>query len=119
MFTLNHTMLIGYAGKDLEVDQDPKELGFYRLQLATHSSYYNKEARRIHATHWHTIFLRYALGKTLANQIKKGMRLYVQGELRTSDLKDHEGKIHRSTAVYAHDCQILVLNEKESDKPIP
>lgn len=119
MFTLNHVMLIGYAGKDLEIDQDPEKLGFYRLQLATHSSYYNKEGRRIHATHWHTIFLRYSLGKTLASQIKKGMRLYVQGELRTSDWKDQEGKTHRTTAVYAHDCQILVSNEKESDTPIP
>jgi len=119
MFTLNHVMLIGFVGQDPEVQTDVDKASFTRLQLASHSSYYNKEGQRIKVTHWHTVFLRPGMGKAIAGQIKKGMRIYVQGELRTSDWKDHEGKIHRSTAVYAHDCQILASQDKESDMNIP
>lgn len=119
MFTLNNVMLIGYAGKDPEVHTDLEKLSFARLQLATHSFYYNKEGQRTKVTHWHTIFLRHVMNQSISNQIKKGMRLYVQGELRSSDWKDHEGKTHRSTVVFAHDCQIFSPYGKESEAELP
>jgi len=117
MTTLNSVLLIGFAGKDPDVLKTEEFASFIRLKLATHVYFTNKEGQRVALTEWHTVFLNKSLGQTMSTRIKKGMRVFVQGELKSKTWKDQAGHVHHSTAIFAQDCHILVSTEKEMDSP--
>ncbi len=104
---LNQTFLIGNLGQDPELLKETEKGCFVRLRLATNKVVISQDGEKMQSTQWHTVYVNNGVGKYMLSQAKKGMALFVQGELRTHTWKNKEGKDCYETAVYAQKCRIF------------
>lgn len=93
MASLNRVILMGYLGKNPEIRTTNKgrEIGLF--SLATSQSWLNKATNEWQTdTQWHNIivFNEYFI-KHLKENIIKGDRVYIEGELRTNKFTNKDG----------------------------
>ena len=90
---LNKTILIGFLGNDATV-HNGNNGNFTILQLATKSSYKDKESGKyISRTEWHTCIV-FGVRGEYAAKLKKGDHILVEGELRH---REYESKKTNTT----------------------
>lgn len=71
-----------------------------------------KDGREIpERTEWHNIVLSNGLAKVAEQYVKKGDKLYIEGELRTRSYEDNNGVKHYITEVYG--CCMEMLTTKK------
>jgi single-strand DNA-binding protein len=121
MTSLNQVNLIGNLGRDPEVLKSTEFGDFVRLSLVTAKKYRNKASGEVlEDTQWHTVYLSNGLGRVASTYLTKGSKIFISGELRTSERKDKNGRTLYSTAVYARDLKFLSTKPKEkTDFPDP
>ena len=88
---VNKVSLLGNLGKDPEVREihSGKVVSF---SLATSDSWTDKEGERQERTEWHRIVVYNGLGEVAERFLKKGSRVYLEGQLQTrrwTDVKRH------------------------------
>lgn len=93
---LNRVTLLGNLGADPELKVTAGGQAILKLRLATTSSYLDKSNTRQEKTEWHSITMWGKRGEGLAKILKKGDRLYVEGELRTSSYEKDGEKRYRT-----------------------
>ena len=99
-------MLIGRVGKDPEVGH--LESGTVaNFSIATTKKYKDKAGQPKEQTEWHRITAWGKLAEIIEKWVKKGMLVYVEGELRTRSYDDKQGIKHYVTEVYASELQML------------
>ena len=106
---MNKVMLIGYVGKDPEVQYVDSDTPVARLSLATSERGYTlpNGTQVPQRTDWHTIILWRKLAKTVEEYVHKGDRLYIEGRLRYSSYNDKEGARRTVTEIWAENIEIL------------
>ena len=106
---MNKVMLIGYVGKDPEVQYVDSDTPVARLSLATSERGYTlpNGTQVPQRTDWHTIILWRKLAKTVEEYVHKGDRLYIEGRLRYSAYNDKEGARRTVTEIWAENIEIL------------
>src|SRR5262245_23418437 len=107
MSFINQTTLIGNVGKEPEVKAVTDKGKFVRISLATTQKYRNAQGEIQTDTQWHTVYFSNGLGKTVAEYLHKGDKLYVQGVLRTHTWDDSNGSKRYEVAVYAQEMLFL------------
>jgi single-strand DNA-binding protein len=94
-----------------------------QLQLATtKKGFTTKEGKTIpDHTEWHNIVLTNGLAKIASQYIKKGDKLYIEGELRTRSYDDKNGVKHFITEVYGDKLELLTpkQNNVQQNAPAP
>lgn len=99
--SLNKVTLIGNCGKDPEIraTQDGKEIG--NITLATSESWKDKASgEKKERTEWHRIVVfNPNLVNVLKNYVKKGQKLYIEGQLQTRKWTDKDGIEKYSTEI--------------------
>lgn len=99
--SVNKVILIGNIGKDPEIrsTQDGKEIA--SLTLATSDSWKDKSTgERKEKTEWHRISIfNENLVNVVKNYVKKGSKLYIEGQLQTRKWTDKDGVEKYSTEV--------------------
>jgi single-strand DNA-binding protein len=118
MSYLNQAMLIGNLGHDPEVLKNTEKSCFVRLSLATNKKYKDAKGEVVKITQWHTVYVSSGLGRFCASYLKKGAKVFVQGELRTNEWTDKNGQTRHTTAVYADTCRILVQKPQNEDEAV-
>lgn len=117
MSSLNQVILIGHLGKDPEIrdTKNNKELAFF--SLATSKNWKNKSTgERESKTEWHNIavFNEQLVG-VIKSYVKKGSKIYLEGELQTSKYTDKNGEERYQTKVVLdYGAKILLLDNKDS-----
>ena len=100
MGSLNKAMIIGYLGNDPDVRYMPSGEAAANFSVATTSRWTDKASgEKKEHTEWHRCV---AFGKnadTIAEYLKKGAQVYVEGELRTNKWDDKEGVTRYSTEI--------------------
>jgi single-strand DNA-binding protein len=97
--SLNRVTLIGYLGRDPEVKDIPtgRMVG---LSVATSESWTDKDGQRQERTEWHRITIYDDLLVNLASErLKRGARVYIEGQLQTRKWTDEEGTDRMFTMV--------------------
>jgi single-strand DNA-binding protein len=118
MKSLNKVTLIGFLGQDPE--QSNGKFPAVTLSLATSDSWYDKTTQTTkETTLWHriTIFNEY-LKEMAIKSLKKGSRVYVEGQLTKSTYKDKNGVEQTSWSITlpSYKGDLILLNDKsESD----
>jgi single-strand DNA-binding protein len=116
---VNKVILVGNVGADPEIRyvEGGKDGGIpvANLNIATTENYTNKNGERISQTEWHRIVLWRGLAKVTESYVKKGMKLYIEGKLKTRSWEDKEGNKRYTTEVWAENMQML---DKKSDNTI-
>ncbi len=99
--SINKVILVGNLGRDPEIRamQDGREVA--NLALATSESWKDKNTgERREKTEWHRIAIfNDGLVNVVKNYVKKGSKLYIEGQLQTRKWVDKEGQERYTTEV--------------------
>jgi single-strand DNA-binding protein len=88
--SLNKVMLIGNLTRDPELKITPSGASVCTFGLATNSRYKKPDGTLEELTQFHNIVAWSKLAEICATKLKKGMKVYVEGELRTRMWEDAE-----------------------------
>jgi len=99
--SLNKVVLIGNLGRDPEIrtTSDGKELA--NFSIATSESWKDKmTGERKDKTEWHRIVVfNEGLVRVIKSYVKKGTKLYIEGQLQTRKWVDNENKERYTTEI--------------------
>lgn len=99
--SLNKVMLIGHAGADPEIRRTQDGRPIASLRLATSEQWRDKTSgERREKTEWHTIVVfSEPLCKVVESYVRKGAKLYIEGQLQTRKWQDQNGNDRWSTEI--------------------
>ncbi len=108
MSSVNKVILIGNVGADPEVRYLDRGVAIANFNLATtERGYVMQNGTQVpDVTEWHSIVLWRNLAEWAQQNLKKSMKVYVEGKLKTRSW-EKDGQIRRKTEVIAENIQIL------------
>ena len=96
MAAVNRVTLIGNLGKDPEVRKTPSGSTVASFSLATTEKFTDKQGQRQEQTEWHNVVAWNKSAETIAQYLKKGSSVYVEGKLKTQSWEDNGVKKYRT-----------------------
>ena len=107
--SLNKVMLIGNVGRDPEVKYIDQGVATATLSLATNTPGYTLPNGTVvpERTEWHRVLLWRKLAEVVEKYVRKGDKLYIEGELRTRSYTDKKGISHTITEIWANSMEML------------
>jgi len=106
--SVNKVILIGNLGKDPEVRHLENGSTVANFSIATSESYTDKNTgERKEITDWHNIVVWRGLAKVVEQYLKKGMKVYIEGKLKTRTWQDDQGNNRYTTEVVADNMTML------------
>lgn len=112
--SVNRVILIGNLGADPEVrhTQDGKKI--VNIRLATSESWRDKATgERKDRTEWHTVSVfNEGIAAVAGQYLRKGSKVYIEGQLQTRTWQDKEGKDRSATEVVLRgfNCALKMLD---------
>ncbi|MGA7327423.1 MAG: single-stranded DNA-binding protein [Rhodomicrobium sp.] len=99
--SVNKVILIGNLGADPEVRHTQDGRAICNLRLATTDSWRDKQSgEKREKTEWHSVVIfNEQLGKVAQQYLKKGSKVYVEGQLQTRKWQDNSGNDRYTTEV--------------------
>jgi single-strand DNA-binding protein len=120
--TVNKVILVGHLGKDPEIRRQQNGNPVANLTLATSDTWRDKgTGERKERTEWHRIVIFNEGAAKFAEQyLKKGAKVYLEGELQTRKWTDREGKEKYTTEiVYNFRGSLVSLDRAEGRQQSP
>ena len=113
MASVNKVILIGNVGNDPEVRYLDRGVAIATFNLATtERGYVMQNGTQVpDVTEWHSIVLWRNLAEWAQQNLRKSMKVYVEGKLKTRSW-EKDGQIRRKTEVVAENIQILYRPEQ-------
>ena len=113
MSSVNKVILIGNVGSDPEVRYLDRGVAIATFNLATtERGYIMQNGTQVpDVTEWHPIVLWRNLAEWAQQNVRKSMKLYVEGKLKTRTW-EKDGQIRRKTEIIAENVQILYRPEQ-------
>ena len=117
--SINKVILLGNAGSDADFKEFDNGGCVATVSIATtKKGYKTKDGREIaERTEWHNVVLVNGLAKVAKDYIKKGNRIYIEGELRTRKYNDKEGNEKSIVEIIATNLELL--SPKSNKTPMP
>ena len=112
---VNKVILIGNVGADPEVRYLDGGVAVANLRLATTERYKNKNGENVDQTEWHNIVIWRGLAEIVEKYVRKGMRLYIEGRIRTRSWDDQNGVKRYTTEIYADNMQMLSSSRPDGE----
>ena len=101
MAGVNKVILVGNLGRDPEVRRTNSGSPVVNLRLATSESWRDKNTgERQERTEWHSVVIfNENLAKVAEQYLKKGSKVYIEGQLQTRKWQDQSGQEKYTTEV--------------------
>lgn len=117
--SLNRVTLLGNVGKDPDVRRLENNACVAQFSLATTKKGYTaKDGQQVpERTEWHSLVAWNKLAEVIEKFVKKGDKLYVEGELRYRSYEDQNGVKRYITEIYVENMEMLT--PKGDSKPLP
>lgn len=109
--SINKVILIGRVGKDPDIKTFDNGGQVAQFSLATTSKWKTKEGEKKERTEWHNLVINGKLSEVAEKYIRKGMQLYIEGEIRYREY-EKEGVKKYMTEIFCNVFQML--DSKES-----
>jgi single-strand DNA-binding protein len=119
--TVNKVILIGNLGRDPEVRRMENGGVVANFSIATTETYTDKSTgERRDITDWHNIVTWGGLAEVCEKYLRKGMKVYVEGKLKTRSWTDKEGTTRYTTEVNVDNMTMLSRpdNNMQESKPV-
>ena len=99
--SVNKVILVGNLGRDPEIRSTQDGTRIANLSLATSESWRDKNSgERKEKTEWHNVVIfNDQLAKVAEQYLKKGMKVYVEGQLQTRKWQDQTGNDRYTTEI--------------------
>ena len=97
---VNKVILIGNLGKDPEVKYMPSGDAIANITLATSETWNDKSSgEKKEKTEWHRVVFFGKLAEVVGQYVKKGSKIYVEGQLQTRKWQGQDGQDRYTTEV--------------------
>ena len=104
---INKVILVGNLGRDPETRYMPSGGAVTNVSIATSKSWRDRDSgEQKERTEWHRIVFFNRLAEIANEYLKRGSKVYVEGELRTREW-EREGQKHYTTEIVANEMQML------------
>lgn len=98
--SLNKVMLIGNLGADPEIRSFQNGGRVCNLRIATSETWKDREGQRQERTEWHTVAIfSEGLINVCENYLRKGSKVFIEGQLQTRKWQDQSGNDRYSTEI--------------------
>ncbi len=116
--SVNKVILIGNLGKDPEVRRLENGTVVASFPIATSETYVDRTTgERKDNTDWHNIVAWRGLAEVVEKYVRKGIKVYIEGKLKTRSWTDQSGATRYTTEVVADELTILTPRN-EQEKPM-
>ena len=105
--SLNKAMLIGNTGSDPEIRTIPSGARVAQFSVATSRRWNDKNGQQQEKTEWHRIVVWDRLVDVVERYLRKGDRVYVEGEIEYRQYQDKDGVTKYATEIRARDLVLL------------
>ena len=117
MAGVNKVIIIGNVGSDPETKYMPSGGAVTNLSIATSESWKDKQTGQPQErTEWHRVVFFNKLAEIVAQYMRKGSKIYIEGALRTRQW-EQDGVKRYSTEIVA--SQMQMLDSKSGDQQAP
>ena len=104
---INKVILVGNLGRDPETRYMPSGGAVTNVSVATSKSWKDRDSgEQKERTEWHRVVFFNRLAEVAGEYLKRGSKVYVEGELRTREW-ERDGQKHYTTEVVASEMQML------------
>ncbi|MDR0703080.1 MAG: single-stranded DNA-binding protein [Azoarcus sp.] len=115
MASVNKVILIGNLGRDPETRYMPDGTAIANVNLATTETWKDKASgERRENTEWHRVVFFGRIAEIVAQYLKKGSQVYVEGRLQTRKWQDKDGNERYTTEIRADEMKMLGRREGEA-----
>ncbi|MDX1950447.1 MAG: single-stranded DNA-binding protein [Rickettsiales bacterium] len=119
--SLNKVLLIGNLGKDPEIRSTGDGREVANFVIATNEYWTDKNTgEKKEKTEWHRVAcFNPALVNVCKNFLKKGSKIFVEGQLQTRKWQDQQGQERYTTEVIlqGYNCNITMLDRLNDNNP--
>jgi len=118
--SLNKVLLIGRLGNDPEIRTTQDGRSVVSFSIATSDTWRDKNTNeRKERTEWHRIVIfNEGLSKVVEQYVKKGSRVYLEGQLQTRKWQDQSGQERYTTEIVLQNYSgNLTILDSSSDGP--
>ena len=110
--SLNKALLIGNLGADPEIRTTGSGTRVAQFSVATSRSWTNQGGEQQEKTEWHRVVAWARLADVVERFLKKGDRVYIEGEIQYRSYEDKDGVTKYSTEINAR--EMIMLGGRES-----
>jgi len=104
---LNKAMIIGNLGQDPDTRYMPSGGAVTNISVATSKKWKDKQTgEQKEATEWHKVAAFGKLAEIMAEYLRKGSKVYIEGSLRTRKW-EKDGQNHYTTEIIADEMKML------------
>jgi single-strand DNA-binding protein len=105
---INKVIIVGNVGGDPETRYMPSGSAVTNLTVATNESWKDKQTgEQKERTEWHKVAAFGKLAEIMAEYLRKGSQVYIEGKLRTRKWQDKDGNDRWTTEIVADEMQML------------
>jgi len=118
--SVNKAILIGNVGADPEIRRTQQGTAIANLRIATSEQWRDKNTgEKKERTEWHTVVVfTEGLVKVVEAYVKKGAKLYIEGQIQTRKWQDQGGNDRYSTEIILQGFgAVLTMLDGPGDKP--
>ena len=105
--SVNKAILVGRLGKDPETRFTSGGQAVATFNMATDSSYKDRNGERQKRTEWHRIKAWGKLAEIVQQYLRKGSLIFIEGRIETREWQDKEGVKRYTTEIVANEMRML------------
>ena len=117
MAGVNKVILVGNLGADPEARSLNNGGEVVNMRVATSESWKNKDGERQERTEWHNVVIfNENLGRVAKNYLRKGSKVYLEGQIQTRKWQDQSGNDRYTTEVVLQRFrgELVLLDSRDS-----
>jgi len=117
MAMINKVILIGNIGRDVELRTVPatnQQVASVSVATSEHYTDRNTNERK-ELTEWHRVVFWGKQAETAGRYLRKGVKVYIEGKLKTRKYNDKEGKERYVTEIQADTFRLLDAKKTENE----
>ena len=116
MAGVNKVILVGNLGQDPEARTFSNGGEVVNLRVATSEQWKDRDGNRQERTEWHSVAIfNENLGRVAKNYLRKGSKVYIEGQLQTRKWQDQSGNDRYTTEIVLQKFrgELVLLDSRE------
>lgn len=119
MASFNKITIVGYLGRDPEIQYTNQGTAVCKLSIATTEKRKDQTGEPVERTTWFRVSVWGRQAELCNGYLHKGQQVYVEGRLRMEEYTDREGNQRQSLEVNASDVQFIGRRGEGESVPKP
>lgn len=119
--SINKVVLLGNLGGDPELRSLPSGGDVVSFNLATSDSWKDRQGERQERTEWHKVVIfNEALGRVAKSYLRKGSKVYLEGQIQTRKWTNEDGLDRYTTEVVLQKFRgdLVLLDGRDHPEPL-